>query len=384
MKRSESFASRSNNSSYYSDSEESRRNKNHIFNNKKKNHKKNGNRNGNRNYRMNMFNNVYNPNAYCNNCGKEGHVHKECPDPVLSVGIIAISFGNRKNDETLKSSDNDKFINNINLSNIELSTKAIKCSNISDMTNFCLHNESIEFLLICRKHSIGYIEFMRGKYNIYNTRSISWLFKQMTSEEVKTIKENDFDTLWNNLWKGTAYKKKYQQEYNKSKDKFMKLKYSDNPSIINLDFYIKNFKKIWDCPEWGFPKGRRNNKESNLDCAIREFEEETGISKDNITILNNIGPLQEDFIGTNNVNYRHIYYVAIVDEKFDVEINSQNPNQCNEIGNIGWFKYHNALYTFRDYHEARKQILTTLFSSLINYVIDEKNYKNYKNYNEKL
>jgi 8-oxo-dGTP pyrophosphatase MutT (NUDIX family) len=33
-------------------------------------------------------------------------------------------------------------------------------------------------------------------------------------------------------------------------------------------------------PEWSFPKGRRKIKENDLDCAVREFCEETQLTKD--------------------------------------------------------------------------------------------------------
>ena len=36
----------------------------------------------------------------------------------------------------------------------------------------------------------------------------------------------------------------------------------------------------YNYPEWGFPKGRKNENETNLDCAKREFIEETGLSND--------------------------------------------------------------------------------------------------------
>ena len=41
----------------------------------------------------------------------------------------------------------------------------------------------------------------------------------------------------------------------------------------------------WSETEWGFPKGRRNFQEKDLDCALREFEEETGMNKDNMVIF---------------------------------------------------------------------------------------------------
>ena len=38
----------------------------------------------------------------------------------------------------------------------------------------------------------------------------------------------------------------------------------------------------------GISKRRRNFKELDIDCALREFEEETGISKNKIKLIENI------------------------------------------------------------------------------------------------
>ena len=38
----------------------------------------------------------------------------------------------------------------------------------------------------------------------------------------------------------------------------------------------------------GFPKGRRNLGESDQDCAIREFEEESGFKSKDYVILNDV------------------------------------------------------------------------------------------------
>jgi 8-oxo-dGTP pyrophosphatase MutT (NUDIX family) len=56
---------------------------------------------------------------------------------------------------------------------------------------------------------------------------------------------------------------------------------------ITLQQLIQESKTTWDCPEWGFPKGRRNSYESELNCALREYEEETGYEKRDIAIINN-------------------------------------------------------------------------------------------------
>ena len=61
-------------------------------------------------------------------------------------------------------------------------------------------------------------------------------------------------------------------------------------------------------------KGRKNKKitETDLQCAMREFKEETGISSDKYTIINNIEPLTEIFTGTDGALYKYVYFIAFL------------------------------------------------------------------------
>ena len=59
-----------------------------------------------------------------------------------------------------------------------------------------------------------------------------------------------------------------------------------------------------------FQKERRNLRETDYDCAIREFEEESSLNKEEYEILRNIRPVEEIFYGSNNIRYKHIYYIA--------------------------------------------------------------------------
>ena len=90
----------------------------------------------------------------CGNCGKIGHIYKNCKFPVMSLGIIAFKY----------------------------------------------ENSSFKYLLIRRKDTLGFVEFLRGKYNINDRNYILNLFKEMTQNEVKRILSDDFDTLWKQLW----------------------------------------------------------------------------------------------------------------------------------------------------------------------------------------
>ena len=62
----------------------------------------------------------------------------------------------------------------------------------------------------------------------------------------------------------------------------------------------------------GFQKGRRNLRESDYDCALREFQEETGFERNEYEILRNIRPVEEIFYGSNNIRYKHVYLYQLI------------------------------------------------------------------------
>ena len=259
-------------------------------------------------------------NIYCGNCGKYGHLYKRCIKPITSLGIIIYK----------------KYMN------------------------------EIKYLMIQRKDTLGFVEFMRGKYNLENIDYIYKIFKIMTKEERLSIIENDFDTLWNNLWMNKNTNQ-YRNEYDSSKKKFNKLKQgkNNNDVLITLKTLNDSVPYVYTEPEWGFPKGRRNMKESDLDCAIREFEEETGIQKSEYKLID-MEPITETFLGTNNIRYRHIYYIAETENDILPIIDIDNYEQICEISNISWFKYDEAYSKIREYNIEKRKVLEEINSKLVN------------------
>jgi len=123
-----------------------------------------------------------------------------------------------------------------------------------------------------------------------------------------------------------------------------------------LDFYVNNVKPLYTNTEWGFPKGRKIRGESDEDCALREFCEETGYTKLDIKLINCVNPIVENIVGTNGVSYRHIYYLA---ELISDKIPSIAQNV--EIGNIGLFTRDEAIQMIREYHLEKKDIIRVTF-----------------------
>jgi 8-oxo-dGTP pyrophosphatase MutT (NUDIX family) len=288
--------------------------------------------------------------------------YKEKTQPVTSVGIIAIKLEDI--DDTVQSKIKSTLKININDHTNILINKP------NDLEYFSYLKNKIKFVMIARKHSVGFIEFIRGKYRENNNQELIFLFRQMSMHEIEIIKNaKDFDDLWSHLWSTNKYKTKYLSEYNQSKYKFNSLK-EGKFMFLDLNFYVNHVKPDWIYPEWGFPKGRPNSsKELLLNCAKREFQEETGLTDSDYDVLEHVGPFEEHFIGTNGIQYKHIYYVALIKNNVELKLSPENHHQKYEIGDIQFYSIEDGLKVIRPYHKHRVQILIRLHVSLINQLI---------------
>lgn len=254
---------------------------------------------------------------YCNNCGKNWHTYKYCKLPITSNGIINVNIGEKRT-----------------------------------------------YLMIRRKHSLGFVEFMRGRYSINNVHYLMNIIDEMTLEEKDQLCNNDFHTLWKTLWGINSNDIRYKPEEKITFDKFTQLKegimYKDK--FYTLEMLIKESKTTWTEPEWGFPKGRRNYKEKDLNCALREYEEETGLKKSNIKILSNILPFDEIFTGSNYKSYKHTYYVGI---NQDTENNCENFQKV-EVSAMKWFTLEEVVQLIRPYNIERIELI-----KLIDHLFEE-------------
>ena len=240
-------------------------------------------------------------NVFCTNCGKMGHHFRSCKKPITSSGIIC----------------------------------------------FRKRNYKIEYLLICRKDTLGYIEFMRGKYPMYFKSYIINLINEMTIQEKNNLLSKPFDDLWYELW-GDFVNSKYSTEGKISKSKFNHI--MDGVNNYDSEYYklrqlIEKSTTTRTEPEWGFPKGRREYHETDVDCSKREFQEETGIPHSKIDIILNVIPYEETFMGSNYKSYKHKYYLAYMKE-----IDDSYNFQKTEISNMKWMTYETALKHIRPYN----------------------------------
>jgi len=183
----------------------------------------------------------------------------------------------------------------------------------------------------------------------------------MTVQEKKDTLTKNFDDLWCDLWKSVP---DGSSEEVASREKFIQLKNGCciQGEYVTLQKLIDNSTTSWDTPEWGFPKGRRNNYESDMLCAYREYEEETGYDRKDVDIIKNILPYEEIFTGSNYKSYKHKYFIGR--SKNSVQ---NRPYQECEVSDLQWMTFDDAMQKIRPYNIERKKVLTMVRDMLNEY-----------------
>ena len=279
----------------------------------------------------------------CTNCGGTGHLFRQCIAPVTSYGVIMVrSTPGFCLEETLAS-------------NKDLVTG--------------MENQSLEFLLIQRRDSLGFIELMRGRYKVNDIDYIRLHLGGITKEEREKYKTGPFEELWNSMW-GLNHSHLYKNEYEIAKSKWETIHagVTDiNGKFWTIDDIIASAPPPQESPEWGFPKGRRDAQESDYVCAMREMYEETGVTEDDVIPIQNIDPLTESFFGSNHVHYCHKYYVVWVPDSVKISFDTSNEHMRREIGDLQWFSLEEGLKRIRPENVEKKEVLlraASLFRNL--------------------
>lgn len=261
--------------------------------------------------------------TYCNNCGKYGHIYSNCKIPITSFGIIAFRYNAKKQPE---------------------------------------------FLMIRRKDTLGFIDFMRGKYLVQNKQYLFNMITQMTTTEKENLRKGDFDALWRILWGDNAISNKYKAEEMVSREKYNMLLYGvfNKKNYFTLSSIIDetNEGDVWEEPEWGFPKGRRNQHEKDFDCAMREFYEETGYEVKHFKNVQNIFPFEEIFLGSNYKSYKHKYYLMYIDYETSL---TRTTFEKEEVSKMEWKTVEECMECIRPYNLEKKTLITKIYQCIQHY-----------------
>ncbi len=260
---------------------------------------------------------------YCMNCGKKGHLTKKCSHPIISLGILCLYIDNINcniNDIIgySKKIQNNYMFEQEEYNEVNNIYESIKDIRYNDLDNY------INYLMIRRKNSLSFVDFMRGKYDIDDYEYIHNTIHLMTEEEQNNLLTLTFDELWKDLWSCEEIQT-HNTEYEESKIKFEKIK---NGYLIQ-----KN----------------------------------------------------EIYLGSNHIRYKHIYYFSQINTKKELKLDMNNQHQRIEIGDLKWMTFHQGYNIIRDYNREKKNILYNVHLFLKDLIINfQKIYIEFKEKNKNI
>lgn len=284
----------------------------------------------------------------CKNCSSPHHLYKQCRHPVLSMGLIVARPRPHH----------------------EVADADAASSTASD---------KVDLFMVRRRHTLGYFDFVRGNYEVpdtaMKTAHLVKMLRQITVTERDQLLYWTFDALWEDLWNQNRRSlQKYYHEKVSSQSRFDQLRTTGWEGNGEPTTWLQHIFDLcgqegakkgeswpWTEPEWGFPKGRRNQNEDDETCALREFLEETQwfVSKDELKqwIVQDEVPLEESFLGSNLRAYTHRYFVALVPYKESLEYSLDAVWDASEISLSAWMPLSESLTLVRSYNLEKKQVI---------------------------
>jgi 8-oxo-dGTP pyrophosphatase MutT (NUDIX family) len=182
--------------------------------------------------------------------------------------------------------------------------------------------------MVSKRFTYAYGDFVNGKYNSCSNADIIALLNQMTVEEKHDLLSLNFAQIWYRLWLTNTHR---GSGFFLAKNKFESTFCADGGvRLRRLIGRATHGQRIWE-----IPKGRRRNKvELDIHCAIREFSEETNISKRSYHIFPS-KTRSYSFVD-DGTRYTSIYYLAFARHTIEPSIDFNRSDQIEEISDIRW------------------------------------------------
>lgn len=266
--------------------------------------------------------------------------------------------------------------------------KVKSCGIIVVRRNIYKHNR-YEIVLIRRRVSYEFNNFVLGNYNIDDVKEITGMMNRMTVTEKLLIMSQNFQAIWYHLFlcnpaqdtdirdhfpplrrwtECSCYSLGY---YRRSESKYVD--FMNRPGYIDIVADAKSCDTIWE-----IPKGRVKSKnERNLTCAIREMKEETGLTEDQYDLMvhgQNPEPpsIALTYVADDGVKYNNIYFIAMM--SYDQSCESpriKNICQVMEIDSIKWVAESELEVLVGDNRQTFYR-LSSLFAKTLQYLKSQK------------
>lgn len=213
----------------------------------------------------------------------------------------------------------------------------------------CFRDGVPHFLMINRKDTMAFCDLVRRRYRITNKAQLQCLVDGLTVREKERIATLPHPQLWMEMWNESTIANHSEQQTSESCLRTIR---EDSTMLRDA---LSESTTAWSDTEWEFPKGRKNCQERDQACALREFEEETGISAGQLELISNFIPIEETYTGTNGKAYRHRYYLGIIADPDELDLSRF---QRSEVQEVRWVTLEEGLRIIRPYHGEKRRVLT--------------------------
>lgn len=207
----------------------------------------------------------------------------------------------------------------------------------------CRYNNTrkcYEILLVKKRCTYNFVAFVLGHYSKRDEKRVKFLFNGMTYSEKVDILSLKYGQLW---YRVMLYYPDYLDINNDRMSKGDINAYIKKKNKFESTFVVDGGRKLRTIINgthnsellWEIPKGRKCKNEITLDCAVREFREETGMKPSHYRVLTQISPVTESYInmGTTYINK---YYVSKSYAKTNPHVSFMTNQQISEIEDIQW------------------------------------------------
>ena len=238
-------------------------------------------------------------------------------------------------------------------------------------------NNQVEVLMIKKRYTYHYFSSIFGHYKKYNTKYLQYLFNNMTFGEKVDILSMKFSNMWYRLWLSDPEKNhniysiyKYKNDapdhvknikcYLRKKSKFETIFLRDDGKRLRR--LINNSSNA--VTPWEIPKGSPNQDEMDMNCAVREFEEESGIYSDKYSMLWDVKPIVSAHKDADTI-YRSVYYVAYLNKcsKWYPKVKFETSHQLSEVEQVQWISVDEI--KFLNLNESVKKRLINMYKRII-------------------
>jgi hypothetical protein len=152
-----------------------------------------------------------------------------------------------------------------------------------------------QWLLVRPSHSYSFILYVNG---LYRKADLPVMISLMTVDELAILRQLLHGQKdWNEVYRGHFYNETYA-------------------------LFVQTLDKLRQClatnqgvpkTPWTFPKGRQEHDESVMETAIREFDEETGLSIQKIGRQVDPIPVSESYTSFDHQTYETVCWIYVID-----------------------------------------------------------------------